>query len=256
MVQKIEPSPLFLRFCDAMNRDTMLLAFNRNKLVRRLLLVTGILVICHLFNVVTGGPSWQLERMFDLDLESNVPTWFSSFLITLAALAAYRCSRLSRALRHKRLLLALAVVLLFLSCDEVAMFHENIGSVLGRYLFHWPIFETWKGPIWPFILGPFAAVAFIWLGSHLRKVLRGSVKSAKLLGLGAALWLMGAIGFELAGNFLNYEPLLWVKKIEIVFEESLEMVGAITFLAGLLTHEQFLSQNYFDETAVRERCQV
>jgi hypothetical protein len=69
---------------------------------------------------------------------TRLPTWFSSsqwmlLTLTLAAIAVF-----SHAMRRSRLVIALwtlcAAASLYFSADEVAMFHERFGTILGEAL--------------------------------------------------------------------------------------------------------------------------
>src|SRR3989338_1597201 len=101
------------------------LVFKPQKLIRWLFCFSGLLVICHLINVAMGFPSWQLERLFGLELESNIPTWFSSVLWLITAVAAYQCFQVSEVKRNKTAWGVIAAGFLVLSIDEVAQIHES-----------------------------------------------------------------------------------------------------------------------------------
>src|SRR5437667_5087891 len=58
--------------------------------------VQALLVAGYLFSISPLNPSWQLERLLNLDGEGNLPTWFSGVLLFSAALAALGCRRLTR----------------------------------------------------------------------------------------------------------------------------------------------------------------
>ena len=218
-------------------------AQERRRLTTRLLLIAGALVLLHLLSLFVGERSWQLERTFDVDLESNIPTWFSSGLFALAALAAYGCARASGASPQRKAWLVLASALLFMSCDEVAMLHENLDGVLRRHVFGVSLQSHFPFTSWPVLVGPFLLVGLVWLAWNLRAGLRGSSRAARLLILGACIFFAGSAGLELTANlFVHEASLQWWRAAEIVLEESLEMLGMITVLSGLLLHQQMLQQ--------------
>ena len=226
-----------------MKQNSVFLDIDHKKLIRALLLITGILVICHLANVVTGGPSWQLERLFDLGLEANIPTWFSSALWAIASVVAYQCAQLAEPKREKRLWIVISLGLLAFSIDEVAQIHENIFRIIDLFFpktIQHEIVSNFKRSTWPIIASPFLAAVLIWLGVTLKRLLKGSYRAGSLLGLGLLMVVFGGWGLEITINFLNHGALQWVWDIETVFEESLEMFGAIAIISGLFAHQRVL----------------
>ena len=219
------------------------ITFDREELICWLFRISGILVICHLANVVTGGPSWQLERLFDLGLEANIPTWFSSALWAIASVVAYQCVQLAEPRREKRLWFLISMGLLAFSIDEVAQIHENIFRIIDLFfpkIIQHEILTNFKRSDWPIIASPFLLAVLIWLWVTLKRVLQGSSRAATLLGLGLFMIIFGGWGLEITINFLNHDALQWVWDIETVFEESLEMFGAIVIISGLFTHQHVL----------------
>lgn len=210
--------------------------------IRLLLAVTVILVLCHFAALWAGDRFWHLERLFHLNFESNVPTWFSSFVLILGALTAIRCARGSLAVEERRVWFVLAVTLLMLSLDEVAMLHETLGKAVARRILRiWP--QSFLNPdsnTWPIGIGPFIIAGLISLAAFVRSRTCASGETLKYLYLGAVLFLLGSMGFEWFANFMNRRTAEWLWQIEIVLEESFEMIGAITFLAGLFIHERSL----------------
>src|SRR5690606_34326178 len=102
---------------------------------------------------------WLLRQLFDVDEENNIPTWFSSFLLLLAAalLAVLACHKHAQRDRWTRYWYLLAGGFLLLSLDEMAGLHETLNSsiasswaiygllvaalcaaLLLRFLFHLP----------------------------------------------------------------------------------------------------------------------
>ncbi len=211
------------------------------KLIRWLLRIAGILIVCHLLNLALGYPSWQLERLFNLGYEANIPTWFASIEWFIAAVIAYQCYQSTEEEKDKRAWALIALGLLAFSIDETAQIHENIFRIIEvvypKSIQH-EIFTYFKHSDWPIVASPFLIITVIWLGFTLRRLLKGSRRAGILLGLGLFMILFGGWGLEASINFLNHDLLQWVLEIENVFEESLEMFGAIFIVWGLLNHLQ------------------
>ena len=205
--------------------------------------ITGIIVICHLLNLVLGYPSWQLERLFNLGYEANVPTWFSSILWAIGFVAAYQCAQLAHSKLKQRLWILIALGFLAFSIDETAQIHENIFRIINMVFpksIQHEIFTHFKHSDWPVIASPFLVATLIGLSFTLKRLLKGSFRAATLLGFGFFMVVFGGWGLEITVNFLNHGTLQWVWEIENVFEESLEMFGAITIISGLFAHQRVL----------------
>lgn len=227
--------------------ETLNFKLETRTLIRWLFRITGLLVIAHLLNVVTGAPSWNVERLFHLELEANIPTWFSSVLWLIASLAGYQCSKFSETGQNKTAWQIIAVGFLVFSIDEIAQIHEVIFSLINKYFYPEAIknkiIETFKATNWSVIAAPFLIVILIWLFVTLKRLLFGSPRAARLLALGFFIAIFGAFILETTTNFLNHDSLQWVWVIEATLEESLEMVGAITIITGLFEHQRVLAGN-------------
>lgn len=217
--------------------------FEHQKLIRLLFRISGVLVIIHLVNYVLGGPSWQMERLFALGEEANIPTWFSSAIWALTALAAYRCSKLAEKL-NRTLWILIALGLLAFSVDEVAMIHEHLFAVISRFFpheFRVQILSSFKATNWPIIASPFLVLTLIWLGLTFRRLLKGSKEAQKLLMLGFAVVVFSGWALEITTNFLNHVDLQWVWELESAIEEAFELIGSIVILSGLFKHYEWLT---------------
>jgi hypothetical protein len=200
-------------------------AISPRALIRALLIVALGLLACHaalsLYHYRVAELPWLLRQLFDVDLENNLPTWFSGFLLLTASGFLWFCARQKRAdgdpwsgYWH-----ALAWGFLLMSMDEVAGIHESINSA---------IVITWAIP------GGAAALliglAFVPFLLHLPR------PTAVRFALAGAIYLAGAAGIEIVGNSLVGQRLrdtlqynLWT-----LAEEGLEMLGVLLFLHTLL----------------------
>ena len=188
-----------------------------------------------------------MERMFNLDLENNIPTWFSSLLWAIAALLSYTSFESAFEQKEKRAWGFLSLTFLFLSCDEVASLHENLGLMASKYLFASKWVDALGMRLWPIALGPIVIFGLFWFTVWFKCCFRNSPHGGRQVALGTILFLAGAVGLETGMNFLMFHGFLkpfW--KVEAIFEEALEMVGAILIVSGLLSHLQ----------NKRELCQV
>jgi hypothetical protein len=166
------------------------------------------LVYCH--HEIVEVP-WLIRQLFDLDEENNLPTWFSSFLLLNNALVLYLLAQ-TRSVDHRLHWNLLAAGFLVLSIDEVAGVHESVHTAID---FNWAI----AGGILVIVVG----LAFVpFLLSLPRRL-------AVLYVLSGLLYVSGAICVELLSQDMDEDSLAY--GFATAVEESLEMLGALLFLA-------------------------
>jgi len=202
--------------------------------MRTLILCMVFLIAGHLINLFLGKPSYTFDRLFHLDHESNLPTWFSSVLWAIAAISAYYCSQLAEIKFEKRIWGAMALVLLVLSISEVAMLHEQIfGIIIGERMQKVTGVKEWLVR-WPIMASPVILFVIIWFAIKLKKCLTGSRRCALFLAAGTVVLIASACVLEVLpnkGQFFEFE---------VFFEETGEMIGALLIISGLLAHRKVL----------------
>jgi hypothetical protein len=197
---------------------------NAPRPIRLLLLGDLALGLLYLGNKLAGAPSVKVTRLLDLDGEANLPTWFSSMQWAAgAALVGFVCMR-----RHEKkasaalACLALSLLFLALSVDEVSQIHEKLsigvsgklGSGQGRF----------KGMWLPALGLPMLAIAALCV-RQMKPVFDAVPGSLRRLVLGLGVFGLGAFVIEPVLNILGVRaaPAL------ILLEETLEMIG-VTFV--------------------------
>ena len=107
------------------------ISLSRLTIVRILAATTCVLLVAGLAGQVSkygfGHVSaYGLIRLFDLDAEENVPTFFSALLLLLAALLLALITVLKRASSdtYSRHWATLSLILLYMSVDEFSGIHE------------------------------------------------------------------------------------------------------------------------------------
>ncbi len=180
-----------------------------------------------------------LFRLFDLDGEKNIPTWYTSLLWAIAAglalVAARRGFSQDAVLRWSWTLLG--CVFLLLSLDEVASLHERLLGLAGAaaqqalgladsFYYDWAAMGL--------ILVVLVAALFV---PFLLRIPRDV--AARLI-LAGGVFLSGSLAIETVGS--SYEA-GWISSTElfriswhrlIFLEELLEMIGAILAIHALL----------------------
>lgn len=106
--------------------------FSLKKITWFLLGLDGIFILLHL--MLTQVPS--MGHLFNLNQEANIPTWYASFKLSLAAIAALLCYQLEKKqslqipLLPAWLWIMVALLMLFMSLDETAQLHETLSGTL------------------------------------------------------------------------------------------------------------------------------
>lgn len=197
-----------------------------------LLLVLAIevaLVVMHVAAHASGQT--VLVRLFDLDREKNIPTWFASMQLFLVAVVVFmilvRNTGVPAALRWPLPLFGLVFV--FLSMDEFIGLHEGVTVLTGDIAWV-PTFNdhgAWILPYCAIALVLLLAVrrSVLWVWRHDRHAFLAAV-------LGMALFFVGAVGIEFTHYYV--EPKSWLSASMVVFEEWLEMVGVSLVLYATL----------------------
>jgi len=200
------------------------------RLFRVLLFVVLMLGVMHFF---PRELSETIDNRFDLDVEANVPTWYSTILlfsVSLSCISVYIQAQkaCNRDRFWRRFWLIMGVGYGFLSLDEAARLHEVINVMLSTS--------------WTFVYAPFAGVFFL-LCVYYFAVVRGADKSLRnwILG-GLIVYALGGLISEAIGYlYWPLPPVLY--GLELVSEECLEMTGTIMVLRGCLQESMRLFES-------------
>ncbi len=222
-----------------------LIVIQPRKVVIFLASTVFILALCGAGSQITkyvGGHEkvFGLIRMFNLDEENNIPTFFSTaslltIAILLAIISVFKKYRQDSFALHWKI----AAILFFLfALDEAASIHELL-IVPMRLLFHAKgiFYFAWVIPA-IFSLA-ILSLAYIKFFIHLSK------KAKKLLLVAATLFLGGGLGFELLDGWyaFNYGTKNFGYGLLTTAEESLEMAGMVMIIYVLL---RYISANIHD----------
>lgn len=216
-----------------------LLVFSPRKIAGILTVVLLFLVFVYstsqLIRYFTGHDfQFGLLHLFNLDEENNIPTWFSSLLLSLCALLAALIG-----LRHKCLAypfaihwLALAAIFLCMSLDETASIHNMANGPLQKALhlgepgfFH----ETWVvlGGLFVLIVG----------ASYYKFMIALPLETRQRFILAAGIYVGGAVGLEMIrGNTYPYDHSTLTDFLGGLCEESLEMLGLVICVYALSSY--------------------
>lgn len=198
--------------------------------------------------------SFKGSSFFHLMSENNLPTWFSSVLLLIAALllALVWVERRRANQRDRHSWLGLSLVFFGMSLDETAMIHERVNMLLlvrgvddygGLMTFPWVL----PGLIAVLIFG----VAFFHLFFSLPR------NTKKLFALSGIIYIGGGLLLEVVEGFVFKNPAYregTLHHVIVCIQESMEIIGIVVFIQALLDYLVNYSQNLTqDSTTVLEK---
>ncbi len=214
----------------------MNITLKRKQIIRFLSLIALILIGIHIIILsiyyYVGDPKvFGFVRMFDLDMERNVPTLFSSALLMISGFLFYLLANMSSEIEKgsRPYWIGLSLIFTFLAFDESAKIHEKIGDFTERFVdasgfLHYPWVISYS--ILVLVLASFYMKFFLKMDKKIFWSFIGA----------ATIFLSGAIGFELLGA--NESSMHGTKgalySTYYTIEETLEMFGVIYLIHILL----------------------
>jgi hypothetical protein len=176
-------------------------------------------------------PFGQVRVWLDPDLETSLPTWYSSMQWLCAAVlfAIVPLQRWRQPPPGFAALCAMALLCLLFSIDESIGIHEWLGHKTDALLPEGTRASTPLGAtgIWPFVIGIPVILLFAVLIRMMRRLLLPSTRLARRrLVTGLVILFSGALLAELALNVAARTELAFA---QTAIEELLEMIG-VTFI--------------------------
>jgi hypothetical protein len=177
----------------------------------------------------------NIIKWFDFNLESNVPTWFSVIILTVAALLFFiiYIHKKNNNIKGAHYWLTLGFIFIFISVDESVQVHEEVAKILRPSvsndvsgLLYWA---------WVIPYGIFAIAAAIYF---MRFVLNLPKQTRLLFFMAGGMYIFGALILELAeGHFyLKYGLDHIYNRILYFIEELCEMSGVTVLIYALLSY--------------------
>lgn len=181
----------------------------------------------------------EFLRLFDLDTEGNIPTWYSASALLFCAILLMIISFAKKGLHdryvfHWRLL---SGIFLLLSMDELVSLHERLIEPLqvtfgasGVFFFAWVI--------------PGAIFVLAVLLTYLKFLIDLPARIRRLFLLAGTTYVSGTLFLEMLGapiwQAYGGKNVLAVTLTTV--EEFLEMVGVVIFVYALLTYLSLLAK--------------
>jgi len=171
------------------------------------------------------GQVFEISNRLDVDDEASIPTWFAQAVWIGIAGASFLAAKLSRDRRVRQLWYVNTLVGVLFSIDEVAGIHEL--SLQSLHLLFFGLQQpTSTLNAWWLVIPLIVAFGFVFL-KRLYEVLH--TRQWLLIMFGWALFMAGAVGFELFGNDVKGITFFY-QGIITGAEEGLEMLGSIIIL--------------------------
>lgn len=209
---------------------------------RKIALVLTLVVIClslaslagQFSSHILGYPRlFGLVRLFNVGLDTNIPTWYSSSALLLCSLllaVIARAKQLARA-RYALQWKVLSAIFLYISIDEVAMIHENIDIMFGLSTntsgflhYGWVIFGI--------------PLTLIFVLSYLKFLAHLPRKTRLLFFVAGAIFVSGGLGAEMFAarqdELYGMENMTYATITAV--EEFCEMFGVVVFIYALLSY--------------------
>lgn len=203
-----------------------------------LLGVIAALVTTHalsLFGYFELGRDHQLGlfRLFNLNEEGNVPTWFAATTLLLSASLLAVVWRSARAAgdRYARHWGFLALIFLFIAIDEASSIHELLILPLRELL-------SAEGALYFAWVVPYGIAVVVFALAYARFLLAIPRRTALGLAAAAVVFVSGALGMEMVSPWV-YD---WTGEVSLpmfvllLVEETLEMLGVAILVHTLLDH--------------------
>lgn len=172
-----------------------------------------------------------LIRDFDLDEEANVPTWFESTTLVLAAALLEVAARVRRSVGDNRWLCwrILACGFLFMSLDECASIHNRFELPV-RMLRNVPAFRAFSWVV------PGSVVVVLLFAFFLRWLRTLPVRTRNGLMLAGIVYVAGAVGLEAVGGIeaMTVGMDSWTYVLTYTLEETMEMAGCLLLIVTML----------------------
>lgn len=187
--------------------------------------------IVQLLRFTTGNARlYGLSYLFSLGAEGNIPTLYASFSMLFCAflLATIGLAQRPGQPVSRRYWFGLSLIFGFLAVDELLEVHEKLIDPTREYF-------GASGALYYAWVIPYSIGALVIVAAYVPFLLRLPRRSAILFVLAGAIFVTGAIGFEMLSGTV-YVPGMPLNARYVViqtFEEVLEMSGTGIFIFAL-----------------------
>jgi len=225
---------------DDVENHALINVLNPKKVVAILGMSIAVLLIVHtiglvLTHYIDNIYLTKFFRNFNVDQESNIPTFFSSVLILFCAFILGIIALVEKKLGKSTTSIQwgfLGIIFLILAIDESATFHEGLTGPIENIL-------SWSGVFQAAWIIPYGIFFLVIALTYFRLILSTPTRIRNLIFLSSILYISGAIGMEVIGGYYRQGKFAEIEEIILfiaILEEALEMVGIVIFIYSLLTY--------------------
>lgn len=175
------------------------------------------------------------NRVFNLDGEANAPSFFSAFLLLLAAVLLFLIGKHAIAFGAKWKVLS--GIILFLCLDEAVSIHEE-GIYAMQQIFLRLGISDMNGLLSFTWIVPYFLLLLLVVFYFTRFVFTLPPTTRNWFIFSGFVYVLGALGFEMVGGYVlkHYGERSFFWYASVTVEETLEIFGFIFFNFALLQH--------------------
>jgi hypothetical protein len=215
------------------------ISLSPKRLAQSLMIAIAILLVGHavglFFKFGLGHESvFNLVPLFDVRLEQNFPTFYSSLALLLCAFLLSIIGIHKRTARHDfvKHWFLLAAVFVYLSCDEIMTIHEDAIPIVKQAI-------NAEGLLYFAWVVPYGAAVILFALAYIPFLLSLPRRFAKMFITAGTIYVAGAIGFESLSAAVYFDSRTMDAPLFVLYytiEETLEMVGVLIFAYALSSY--------------------
>ncbi|MCI5144082.1 MAG: peptidase M48 Ste24p [Candidatus Electrothrix sp. AR3] len=169
---------------------------------------------------------------FDLDIERNIPSFYSSGAILICALLFLILGYLEKNTGRSRFYwIGLALIFFFLSMDEAFELHEGLGDLTENYI------QATGWLYFPWVI-PYGFMTLVFTLLYARFILSLPAKTGGLFTLSGSMYLLGAVVLDMLGGREaeqhGFDSLKYCTLYTL--EEFLEMLAIVVLIYAILSY--------------------
>lgn len=198
----------------------------------------------------------KIRVLFDITLEANIPTWYSSVIALFVSLIGFLIVHHYFQLKQQAKIiiwLVISLFFLYMSMDDTSQFHERVATAWANYAktadntLSSSLASNFESYYWQLLFLPFfAAVGFVML-----YVIKTEFKNSfaqKLFIAGLACFVVAVVLDYIDGVDRYYDFIIdqtgfqfnALEHLSRAIEEMIEMIGLGFILTALLLHREKL----------------
>ncbi|MDA9693750.1 hypothetical protein N9U15_01980 [Prochlorococcus sp. AH-736-P13] len=187
-------------------------------------------LIARLYISIFNPEFLTIPNIFLLDVERNIPTLYSGISLMFSALILYFIGHIEKQTKIKFNYYLMALLFLFLSCDEIFMIHE----ISGRYLRNLLNPSSFLYFAWVIPYGIMTILVSLYFYNFIKMMPK---KIFHLIIISGILFVGGELVLEMVGGFIftnNNKEVNFIYLTVSLLEEVLSMCGIALFNYSIL----------------------